>query len=68
MPNRWTSRKFLLSLSAQIAAILVLVWPQRQSEIVEACQSITALVVVGLSTLGYLQAEGAVDKQRAGEP
>lgn len=65
--RRWTSRKFLLSLSTQVVALAVLFWPDHQDAIVEASQSITALVVLGLSTLGYLKAEASVDSSAMAE-
>jgi len=64
--KRWTSRKFLVSLAAQVTAIAVLLWPEHESAIVEASRSVTALVVLALSALGYLAAEGSVDRARAG--
>jgi len=63
--KRWTSRKFLVSLAAQVTAIAVLLWPEHESAIVEASRSVTALVVLALSALGYLAAEGSVDRARA---
>ena len=63
MPVRWTSRKFLLSFSAQITALLVLLWPERGSEITEAAQVITALIVMLVSSLGYVHAEASIDRQ-----
>lgn len=65
MTNRWLSRKFLLSLSAQVTAVLVLVWPQHESAIAQASTSVTALVVLLLSGLGYVRAEASVDRARA---
>lgn len=64
MPKRWTSRKFVTSLAAQVTAVVVLMWPAHESEIVEASRSITALVVLVLSALGYVHAEASVDRQR----
>ncbi len=63
MPARWTSRKFLLSLGAQITALAVLLWPSHESAIVEASQSITALLVILLTTMGYVQAEASIDRK-----
>ena len=60
--TRWTSRKFLLSVSVQATAIAVLLWPQHESAIVEAGRSITALVVLLLSGLGYVSAEASIDR------
>lgn len=65
MPERrWTSRKFLLSLAAQATAVAVLLWPEHESVIVETSRSVTALVVLLLTTLGYLTAEASVDRRR----
>jgi len=68
MPTRWTSRKFLLSLVAHLTAIAVLLWPQHTSAIVEASRSVTALIVILLSTLGYLHAESSIDRQNKSSP
>ncbi|MEM9883142.1 MAG: hypothetical protein AAF800_09525 [Planctomycetota bacterium] len=62
-PRRWTSRKFLMSLSVQVTAILVLLWPEHESAIVEAGRSVTALVVLLLSGLGYVAAEASLDRR-----
>ena len=64
MESRWKSRKFLLALSAQVTGILVLLWPGQESAIAQSSESVTALVVVVLSTLGYLHAEGTIDRQQ----
>jgi len=64
MPNRrWTSRKFLLSLSVQATAVAVLLWPEHESAIVEVGRSATALVVMLLSGLGYVTAEASLDRR-----
>ena len=68
MSTRWTSRKFLLSLSAQITALLVLLWPERGSQITEAAQVITALVVMLVSALGYVRAEASIDRRNISPP
>lgn len=62
--HRWTSRKFLVSLSVQATAIAVLLWPEHESAIVESGRSITALIVMMLSGLGYVKAEAALDRQQ----
>ncbi|MEM1108722.1 MAG: hypothetical protein AAGH99_08535 [Planctomycetota bacterium] len=61
-PRRWTSRKFLLSLSVQLTAIAVLIWPAHESAIVELSQSVTALLVMLLTTLGYVSSEASLDR------
>ena len=68
MPTRWTSRKFLISLATHLTAVAVLVWPKHQSAIVEASRTITALLVMLLSTLGYLHAEASVDRENKASP
>ena len=65
-PHRWTSRKFLLSVSTQLAALAVLFWPNHEAAIVEASQSVAALLVLVLSSLGYLKAEASIDSAAAG--
>ncbi len=62
MKHPWTSRKFLLSFVAQLAALLVLVWPEHESMIVEASRSVGALLVLALSALGYVHAEASIDR------
>ena len=57
MKNRWTSRKFLVAFTAQLAAIGVLIWPQHGDAITNAMQSITALVIIALTSMGYVAAE-----------
>lgn len=62
MSTRWTSRKFLMSLGAQLTALAVLLWPGHESAIVEVSQSITALLVILLTTMGYVHAEASIDR------
>jgi len=59
--SKWTSRKFLLSVSAQLTALIVLFWPEHEQAIVEAATSITSLVVILATSLGYIVSEAAVD-------
>ena len=61
-PTRFTSRKFLLTLAAQLTAIAVLLWPAHESAIVEASRSITSLLVLLLTALGYVSAEASIDR------
>lgn len=63
MTRRWMSRKFLVSLFAQVTAVVVLLWPEHESAIVEASQSISALVVLALASFGYVHAEASIDRQ-----
>jgi hypothetical protein len=64
--SRWTSRKFLLSVSVQLTAVAVLLWPEHESAIVEASRSVSALLVLLLSGLGYVSAEASVDRRSGG--
>ncbi len=66
--HRWTSRKFLLSLSVQATAVAVLLWPEHESAIVEVGRSVTALVVMLLSGLGYVSAEASLDRRDGPNP
>ncbi len=70
MNSRWTSRKFLVALTTQVAAIAVLIWPSRGDAIVAAGQSVAALLVILLSGTSYVSAEASVDRagrQRAAD-
>lgn len=58
---RWTSRKFILALSAQLTSIIVLMWPGHESAIVEASTSVTSLLVILVTSLGYVTAEASID-------
>jgi hypothetical protein len=60
---RWASRKFILTVSAQLTALIVLFWPGQESEIVEASTSITSLLVVLATSLGYVVSEAKIDAQ-----
>lgn len=64
--RRWTSRKFLMAVSAQVTAVAVLFWPEHESAIVEAARSVISLAVVLLTAVGYVTAEASVDRSRAG--
>jgi len=65
LSQRLKSRKFLLALFAQITAIIVLMFPSHESDIVTASQSISALLLMTLTAFGYIRAEGKVDEARA---
>ena len=64
MVKRWTSRKFITSVTAQLASIAVLLWPSQDSTIVAASESVAALLVLMLSAFGYVRAEASVDRAR----
>jgi hypothetical protein len=63
--RRWTSRKFILALAAELGALAVLIWPRHADAITGVVESLAALLVALLSALGYLTVEGAVEKARA---
>ncbi len=63
--SRWASRKFIVAVSAQITALIVLMWPGQEHEIIEASRSITSLVVVLATSLGYIVAEASIDARKA---
>jgi len=63
---RWTSRKFIMAVSAQVTALIVLMWPGHELAIVQAATSITSLFVVLASSLGYVASEAMIDARRAG--
>lgn len=62
---RWTSRKFIMAVSAQLTSMIVLFWPGQESAIVEASTSITSLVVILVTSLGYVAAEASLDARNA---
>lgn len=59
--SKWTSRKFWMSVSAQVASLVVLFWPGHDAVITGAAQSVTALITLVLSSLGYVAAESSLD-------
>lgn len=62
--KRWTSRKFLMALAAQLGGLAVLIWPSRAAEVAGLIESLAALLVAAMSALGYIAVEGAIDKAR----
>ena len=68
MSARWKSRKFITTLAAQAAAVLVLLMPEHGTQITQAAESIAALAVLLLSALGYVSAEASIDRERVERP
>jgi hypothetical protein len=64
MASRWTSRKFLTTVAAQLSALAVLLWPGHADEIRSVTPTVVALLVMLLSSLGYVHAEASIDRQR----
>lgn len=63
--NRFTSRKFIIALIAQIAGLVALIWPGHSEGIGAAADAIAAMLVMLLSGLGYITAEASIDRARA---
>lgn len=66
--KRYGSRKFITTVAAQSAALLVLLWPQQQQTILATVDAVAALGVALGSMLGYVSAEASVDRARAVPP
>ncbi len=64
MPDKFKSRKFLLALFAQIAGILILLFPEHESTISEAVTKGGALLLMALTGAGWIKAEAEVDAAR----
>jgi hypothetical protein len=54
-----------MAVSAQLTSMVVLFWPGHESAIVEASTSITSLVVILVTSLGYVAAEASLDARNA---
>jgi len=65
--QRFLSRKFIAAFSAQLAGLSVLIWPEQEAAINAGFESLTGLIVTLLAALGYITAEAAVDRARAGQ-
>ena len=63
MRKRFTSRKFIVALAAQIAGLVVLLWPEHEQDVRAVAESVAALAVVVLSAVGYIAAEASVDRR-----
>lgn len=65
---RWTSRKFIVAVSAQLTSMIVLFWPSHEHAIVQASTSVTSLLVILATSLGYVAAEASIDARNAPAP
>ena len=63
--KRWTSRKFILAMAAQIAGFFILLWPEHDVLIQQLSQSLAGLLVIAISTTTYVASEASIDRQRA---
>lgn len=60
--QRLSSRKFLIALAVQIAAVAALFCPEHEDTLHEAAIRIAALLTMLLAALGYGRIESAVDQ------
>lgn len=63
--SRFSSRKFLTTLTSQIVAIVALVNPDVAPAVDNWITQVVALAVLLLTTLGYVATEGKIDASRA---
>lgn len=63
--HRFTSRKFILALIGQIVGILVLFFPEHTDQITQAASNVGALLLMALSSMGFISAEGKADAAAA---
>lgn len=69
VPTRFRSRKFLVALLGQITGLAVLiVGPEHAETVEQVAQNAGALILMALTGLGYILAEGKVDSERAKKP
>jgi len=61
MASKWTSRKFWTALISQVTGIVTLIWGANAGE---QASTIAGAVILILATLGYLKAEGDIDRER----
>lgn len=66
--QRISSRKFLTALAAQVAAVVVLFYPQHESAVTAAAIRIAALATLLLAALGYGKVEADVDAAGGNQP
>jgi hypothetical protein len=62
--SKWTSRKFLVTLGAQLTGLVALLWPGQEAAVAEVGRTVMALVLVLLSSYGYVRTEGELDRAR----
>lgn len=66
--KRFLSRKFIVALAAQLSGLAVLIWPQHSEGIAAMAESLSGLLIVVLSSLGYIAAEASIDRKAASAP
>lgn len=60
---RLSSRKFLVSLAVEVAALVVLFAPGHEETIHATARHIAAIAAMVLAALGYVNAESQADQQ-----
>ena len=60
-----TSRKFWIALIGQMVGVLVLLYPEYESDIVQAASHASGLLLMALTGAGYIKGESLVDSARA---
>ena len=63
--ERISSRKFLIALAVQAAAVLALFWPEQAEVYQTAAVRIAALITMLLAALGYGKIEAAIDAEKS---
>ena len=62
--QRISSRKFLVALAVQVAAVAALFQPERAEAFHDAALRIAALITLLLAALGYAKIEAAIDANK----
>ena len=62
--NKFKSRKFWIAIVGNATALALLFLPQ-QAETINEAETLAAAIIASLTNLGYLIAQGGVDKAEA---
>jgi len=63
--DKLKSRKFIVAMIAQIVGVLILLFPDKSDQITHTAQSVSALVLMTLTAMGYLKGQSIVDAEQA---
>lgn len=64
IPEKFRSRKFILSLTSAVVGLIVVFFPDQEEVVNELAQQIAGLVIMAGSLLGWVVVEGGIDKER----
>lgn len=64
MMRKLQSRKFILALIGQITGLVILFYPEHGGDIEAAASNIGALLLMALSTMGYIKGEAMIDREQ----